>query len=319
MSDYLKNIVTTIAGDIKALWAKLNGLTKSDVGLSNVDNTADSNKSVASAGKLTTARTISLKGGVTGSASFDGSANVSMTTGLDKFAVREAFGGYDAVKSTSADTLVQNFAVGSKMITSNQSDAPFGRELAVVETFYGTDITERLQIVYPHNNGTTIVNPDRYYGQRLGFLYRRFPVYNPTAEQLRWIPLNSSTLTYRNTTNLPSNVYIDKDGVLKRSTYTGSAPVTISATLGDPTNGLAKSVAHGLDVSKISKVYARCNIDTNGGYQWIPDGFVSAYTGTAYSYLYTIKAMNGFLHIEVRPEAYSMHGKTIDIFIETTI
>ncbi|MEG0486310.1 MAG: tail fiber domain-containing protein [Acinetobacter sp.] len=46
-------------------------LTKSDVGLPNVDNTADSTKSVASAAKLTTARTI---GGV----SFDGTANISL-------------------------------------------------------------------------------------------------------------------------------------------------------------------------------------------------------------------------------------------------
>ncbi|EHQ88303.1 tail fiber protein [Desulfosporosinus youngiae] len=54
-------------------------LTKSDVGLGNVDNTADSAKNVASAAKLTTARTISLTGDVTGSASFDGSANASIT------------------------------------------------------------------------------------------------------------------------------------------------------------------------------------------------------------------------------------------------
>lgn len=48
-------------------------LTKSDVGLANVDNTADSSKSVASAAKLTTARTIN---GV----NFDGTANVTTTT-----------------------------------------------------------------------------------------------------------------------------------------------------------------------------------------------------------------------------------------------
>lgn len=46
-------------------------LTKSDVGLANVDNTADSSKSVASAAKLTTARTIN---GV----SFDGTSNITV-------------------------------------------------------------------------------------------------------------------------------------------------------------------------------------------------------------------------------------------------
>lgn len=54
-------------------------VTKAQVGLANVDNTADSNKSVLSATKWTTARTISLTGDVTGNVSFDGSANVSIT------------------------------------------------------------------------------------------------------------------------------------------------------------------------------------------------------------------------------------------------
>ena len=44
--------------------------------------TAYSNASVASAGKLTTARTISLTGAVTGSVSFDGSGNVSIATSI---------------------------------------------------------------------------------------------------------------------------------------------------------------------------------------------------------------------------------------------
>lgn len=53
-------------------------LNKADVGLGNVDNTADANKSVASAAKLTTSRDISLTGDATGSAEFDGSANASI-------------------------------------------------------------------------------------------------------------------------------------------------------------------------------------------------------------------------------------------------
>ena len=45
----------------------------------NVQNTADSNKVVASAGKLSTERTITLTGDASGSAAFDGSKNVSIT------------------------------------------------------------------------------------------------------------------------------------------------------------------------------------------------------------------------------------------------
>jgi hypothetical protein len=47
-----------------------------------VDNTADSAKAVASAAKLTTARTIALTGAVTGSVSFDGSGNASIATSV---------------------------------------------------------------------------------------------------------------------------------------------------------------------------------------------------------------------------------------------
>lgn len=59
--------------------AKSFTLDKGAVGLGNVDNTADAEKTVASAGKLTTARTIALSGAATGTAtSFDGSDNITI-------------------------------------------------------------------------------------------------------------------------------------------------------------------------------------------------------------------------------------------------
>lgn len=59
-----------------ATWSQL---TKSDVGLNNVDNTSDATKSVASAAKLTTARNINVGGAVTATAaSFNGSANATI-------------------------------------------------------------------------------------------------------------------------------------------------------------------------------------------------------------------------------------------------
>ena len=81
----------------KALSADVT-LAKADVGLGNVDNTADSAKSVkyatsagsttgnaGSATKLATARTIGISGGATGTAtSFNGSANITIpVTALD--------------------------------------------------------------------------------------------------------------------------------------------------------------------------------------------------------------------------------------------
>lgn len=61
-------------------------LTKATIGLSNVDNTADSVKNVLSATKLTTARTIALSGDVTGTAtSFNGTANITIPTSIKDF------------------------------------------------------------------------------------------------------------------------------------------------------------------------------------------------------------------------------------------
>lgn len=66
--------VSSVAGKTGAVT-----LVKGDVGLSNVDNTADSAKNVLSATKLATARTIALSGDVTGSVNFDGSADIAIT------------------------------------------------------------------------------------------------------------------------------------------------------------------------------------------------------------------------------------------------
>lgn len=59
-----------------ATWSQL---TKIDVGLNNVDNTADANKNVATAVKLKTARNVNVSGAVTGTAiPFDGSADATI-------------------------------------------------------------------------------------------------------------------------------------------------------------------------------------------------------------------------------------------------
>lgn len=81
-------------------------LDKADIGLSNVDNTADANKVVASAGKLTTARAITIAGDATGTAQFDGSTGVTITVDVTK-ATADAAG--NNIQSTYATkTEVQN-------------------------------------------------------------------------------------------------------------------------------------------------------------------------------------------------------------------
>lgn len=80
-------------------------LVKGDVGLGNVDNTADTSKNVLSATKLTTARTISLTGDVTGSVSFDGSGNAAIVTTIAADSVAlgtDTTGNYVASVATTA-------------------------------------------------------------------------------------------------------------------------------------------------------------------------------------------------------------------------
>lgn len=55
-------------------------LAKSDVGLALIDNTPDRQKHVASADRLYTRRLITISGAVNGSAYFDGSSNITITT-----------------------------------------------------------------------------------------------------------------------------------------------------------------------------------------------------------------------------------------------
>ena len=82
VADALNNIDLAIANEVNKTnnhIADINNphsVTKDQVGLANVDNTADIDKEVKSAGKLTTAVDISIDGEVSGTVSFDGSTDV---------------------------------------------------------------------------------------------------------------------------------------------------------------------------------------------------------------------------------------------------
>lgn len=80
-------------------------LDKGDVGLGNVDNTADSTKNVLSATKLTTVRTIATSGDVIGTATaFDGGSNVTISTTLSASGV--AAGTYKSVTTDSKGRII---------------------------------------------------------------------------------------------------------------------------------------------------------------------------------------------------------------------
>lgn len=78
-----KTEVVAVDGKADAHIARVDNphaVTKAQVGLGNADDTADVDKNVLSATKLTTPRNITISGEVAGSASFDGSANINIST-----------------------------------------------------------------------------------------------------------------------------------------------------------------------------------------------------------------------------------------------
>lgn len=86
------------------------GLDKTMIGLENVDNTADINKNVNSAIKLTTPRTISLSGSITGSANFDGSSSISIDTEYHPNSV--------TLGTDTNGNYVQSITIGSYLINN---------------------------------------------------------------------------------------------------------------------------------------------------------------------------------------------------------
>jgi hypothetical protein len=97
-------------------------LTKSDVGLGNVDDTSDASKSVLSATKLTTARTIN-------DIAFDGSENISVP--VDWSAVT----GKPAVIAAGADAATARSAIGAASLVGGKIPEHELPSLAITDVF----------------------------------------------------------------------------------------------------------------------------------------------------------------------------------------
>lgn len=110
-------------------------LTKSDIGLGNVDNTADVNKTVAKANQLTTGRNISISGGVNGTAvAFDGTKNISIP--VDK--VRESYLTWGG----------KNISGSIGPVSAAMSDEHGANRLAFLNP-------NAISLEYSHDNGST--------------------------------------------------------------------------------------------------------------------------------------------------------------------
>ena len=120
------------------------GVTKSQIGLSNVDNTSDADKNVLSATKLTTARNIALTGDVTGNINFDGSANVSIATTIAANSV-----------ALGTDT-TGNYVAGATAGTGISISGTEGEGWSPTITNTAPNVTTDISIT--HNASSVVVN-----------------------------------------------------------------------------------------------------------------------------------------------------------------
>lgn len=113
-------------------------VTKIQVGLEFAENTADIDKVVASAGKLTAAVNISLSGDASGSISFDGSGDADIVVSIDNDGHTHAFGNI-----TNKPTTLAGYSIGDAYtkteVDAGQLDNRYYTETEV-DTLYSTAV-----------------------------------------------------------------------------------------------------------------------------------------------------------------------------------
>ena len=117
------NTITGVKGNAETAYrtGQVN-ITPANIGISVVNNTADSAKSVLSATKLTTSRSITLTGDVSGSVGFDGTMNVSMTTTVADDSHNHIISNVDGLQ-TALDAKQATISGGASSITSSNLTA----------------------------------------------------------------------------------------------------------------------------------------------------------------------------------------------------
>lgn len=168
-------------------------INKSDVGLGNVDDTPDTEKEVLSATKLSSARTISVYGDVSGSTSFDGSANASINTTLTNSGVSS--GTYGSSSAIPAITVDSKGRITN--VTTNLVSIPTGLTSGSTSTGFinyngTTQATGQLDGGTSAPTGTTRLNYNGY------FYATRF---YGDGSQLTNLPASGATLADDTSTN----------------------------------------------------------------------------------------------------------------------
>lgn len=209
-------------------------LSKGDVGLGSVDNTADSAKNVLSATKLATARTISLTGDVTGSVSFNGSANVSITATVADDS------------HTHNGTYYTETEVGS---TTSGSSGASKVGVSAISGLTGSNVQDCLQNLFQYANDgkTAVANAITAKGVSASSA-DTFPTLATKVGQIKTGYVSGDTVPVGNIKQL-----ISVEQLVNSTTVYVSGTTIDYVTVDDSDNFYASEYFHGSGSNKVSK------------------------------------------------------------------
>ena len=178
-------------------------VTKDQVGLGNCDNTADAAKSVASAAKLTTARTITVSGDATGSVSFDGSSNSAL-------ALTVANSGVTAGTYTSLTVNAKGLVTAGANPTTQVAQGGTGATTAA-GALTNLGLTATASEINTLDGITTTVTELNYCDGVTGNIQTQLNAKAPLASPaLTGIPTAPTATTGTNTTQLATTAFVQQ-------------------------------------------------------------------------------------------------------------
>ena len=121
------------------------GVTKAQIGLGNCDNTADKDKAVLSASKLTTARTITLGNHVTGSASFDGSNNIDINVSVKNDSHNHSISSVINLQSALDAKQPNIILTENRAVVTSGAGKPIASAITSTELGYLDGVTSNIQ------------------------------------------------------------------------------------------------------------------------------------------------------------------------------
>lgn len=223
-------------------------LTKSDVGLDLVDNTADASKNVLSATKWAVARTVTLSGDVAGSVSIDGSANVTLSATVQPNSV--------ALGTDTTGNYVAGNTAGTGIVVTGTAGEGWSPTISLTNT--GTSGTYRSVTTDAQGRVTSGTNPTTVSGYGLTDVYTKtevnslIPTTLPASDVYAWAKVATKPTYTASEVGLGNVTNESKSTMFTSPTFTGT-PVASTAAVGTNTTQIATTAYVIAEINKIEE------------------------------------------------------------------